>query len=195
MMKKWLLTSTLAASLLLATPVANASDDSNLNDDLMTTIQLTSNFEMNTSIIDWQALPLTQRISTIKNGKIVPLVVEKAYEHSAFLANQQMIREEIATSKSYISIIIDGRTSIATFEDETIAELAIITKQTIEQLHHAEYNAGSLTLETARIAKAIRERDFIMAYTHMQTAKALQEEQILMWQTFNQNLQQIANYF
>lgn len=195
MMKKWLLTSTLAASLLLATPVANASDDSNLNDDLMTTIQLTSNFEMNTSIIDWQALPLTQRISTIKNGKIVPLVVEKAYEHSTFLANQQMIREEIATSKSYISIIIDGRTSIATFEDETIAELAIITKQTIEQLHHAEYNAGSLTLETARIAKAIRERDFIMAYTHMQTAKALQEEQILMWQTFNQNLQQIANYF
>lgn len=194
-MKKWLLTSTLAASLLLATPVANASDDSNLNDDLMTTIQLTSNFEMNTSIIDWQALPLTQRISTIKNGKIVPLVVEKAYEHSTFLANQQMIREEIATSKSYISIIIDGRTSIATFEDETIAELAIITKQTIEQLHHAEYNAGSLTLETARIAKAIRERDFIMAYTHMQTAKALQEEQILMWQTFNQNLQQIANYF
>ncbi len=195
MMKKWLLTSTLAASLLLATPVANASDDSNLNDDLMTTIQLTSNFEMNTSIIDWQALPLTQRISTIKNGKIVPLVVEKAYEHSTFLANQQMIREEIATSKNYINIIIDGRTSIATFEDETIAELAIITKQTIEQLHHAEYNAGSLTLETARIAKAIRERDFIMAYTHMQTAKALQEEQILMWQTFNQNLQQIANYF
>lgn len=195
MMKKWLLTSTLAASLLLATPAANASDDSNLNDDLMTTIQLTSNFEMNTSIIDWQALPLTQRISTIKNGKIVPLVVEKAYEHSTFLANQQMIREEIATSKNYINIIIDGRTSIATFEDETIAELAIITKQTIEQLHHAEYNAGSLTLETARIAKAIRERDFIMAYTHMQTAKALQEEQILMWQTFNQNLQQIANYF
>lgn len=69
MMKKWLLTSTLAASLLLATPVANASDDSNLNDDLMTTIQLTSNFEMNTSIIDWQALPLTQRISTIKKRK------------------------------------------------------------------------------------------------------------------------------
>ena len=194
-MKKCLLTSTLAASLLLATPAANANDDSNFNDDLMTTIQLTSNFEMNTSIIDWQALPLTQRISTIKNGKIVPLVVEKAYEHSTFLANQQMIREEIATSKSYISIIIDGRTSIATFEDETIAELAIITKQTVEQLHHAEYSAGSLTSETARIAKAIRERDFIMAYTHIQTAKALQEEQILMWQTFNQNLQQIANYF
>lgn len=69
MMKKWLLTSTLAASLLLATPAANANDDSNFNDDLMTTIQLTSNFEMNTSIIDWQALPLTQRISTIKKRK------------------------------------------------------------------------------------------------------------------------------